>query len=389
MTTINNTVAATSGYAVTVTSSDPVVDVTELGGILGIGAHGIVVETEPTPYSADITVDGIVYTTVASIWFKDNGGTVKVGEDGVVRSGSSYGIVSYFTSPVAQHIVNDGKIIGDPAIWTGANDDTIDNAGVIRGLGFDAIYTHAGDDQITNSGKIFGNVYMGDDDDHFANSGKVTGDVYLGSGNDKFIAKPGGTVTGTVNGGLGDDTYRIVDNALTLDDDGGIDLVRSSVSHTLGADFECLKLLGKHDINGKGNALQNTIVGNRGDNRLSGHANDDILNGGKGADMLRGGQGNDVLCGGRGKDMLKGGSGFDTFVFKLGCGKDTILDFNPNSGAEDIDLTSVATITGFSDLLNNHMTQVGDDTVIDFGGGDVLTLVGIDIGDLDASDFLF
>ena len=53
-----------------------------------------------------------------------------------------------------------------------------------------------------------------------------------------------------------------------------------------------------------------------------------------------------------------------------------------------IDLCCVPAITGFFDLLNNHMTQQGDDVVIDAGGGDVLTLVGIDIGDLDASDFL-
>ncbi|HCQ66398.1 MAG TPA: hypothetical protein DIU07_15150 [Rhodobacteraceae bacterium] len=79
-------------------------------------------------------------------------------------------------------------------------------------------------------------------------------------------------------------------------------------------------------------------------------------------------------------------------MFGTGSGKDKIMDFDAGSGAEDVDLSGMASITGFSDLMNNHMTQVGPDVVINSGGGgggDKLTLVGIDIGDLGASDFLF
>ena len=52
-----------------------------------------------------------------------------------------------------------------------------------------------------------------------------------------FIAKAGGTVTGTVNGGLGDDKYWIVDDTLTLADDGGTDQVLSRVTHDAGCGF--------------------------------------------------------------------------------------------------------------------------------------------------------
>jgi len=122
----------------------------------------------------------------------------------------------------------------------------------------------------------------------------------LGVGNDTFIAEAGGTVDGTINGGYGDDKYWIVGNDLTLADDSGTDKIFSTVSHTLGADFENLKLKGVQDLNGTGNASQNAIRGNIGDNTLRGRAGDDTLEGRKGADKLFGGAGNDTLDGGRG-----------------------------------------------------------------------------------------
>ena len=57
-------------------------------------------------------------------------------------------------------------------------------------------------------------------------------------------------------------------------------------------------------------------------------------------------------------------------MFGTGSGKDKIMDFDAGSGAEDVDLSGMASITGFSDLMNNHMTQVGTDVVINGGGDD-------------------
>lgn len=42
-----------------------------------------------------------------------------------------------------------------------------------------------------------------------------------------------------------------------------------------------------------------------------------------------GGSGNDTIEGGAGNDTLVGGSGADVFVFRAGCGHDTIVDFGP------------------------------------------------------------
>ncbi|HUH50128.1 MAG TPA: calcium-binding protein, partial [Mycoplana sp.] len=97
----------------------------------------------------------------------------------------------------------------------------------------------------------------------------------------------GGTGKDTLIGGGGDDTY-ITDGGDTIREDvsGGIDLVRSSVTLTLGANLENLTLTGTGNIGGTGNALDNMLVGNAGKN---------VLNGGAGADTLTGGRGSDAF----------------------------------------------------------------------------------------------
>ncbi|MEO1151823.1 MAG: calcium-binding protein, partial [Pseudomonadota bacterium] len=72
-----------------------------------------------------------------------------------------------------------------------------------------------------------------------------------------------------------------------------------------------------------------------------------------------------------------------------GFGNDVITDFDQDNAFEFIDLSGVTAITDFTDLADNHLMQVGMDTVIDDGAGNTITLIGVDIADLDASDFLF
>jgi len=82
-----------------------------------------------------------------------------------------------------------------------------------------------------------------------------------GAGNDTL---DGGLGIDTLIGGSGNDAY-IVDNtsdAIIETVGGGVDLARSSVTYTLGAEVENLTLTGVGVINGIGNALNNRITGN-------------------------------------------------------------------------------------------------------------------------------
>ncbi|MDF1670263.1 MAG: calcium-binding protein, partial [Roseovarius sp.] len=68
---------------------------------------------------------------------------------------------------------------------------------------------------------------------------------------------------------------------------------------------------------------------------------------------------------------------------------DVIGDFDALNVFEAIDLRSVSAITDLADLTSNHMTQTGANVVIDTGGGDSITLTGVNLGDLDSTDFIF
>jgi Ca2+-binding RTX toxin-like protein len=169
---------------------------------------------------------------------------------------------------------------------------------------------------------------------------------------------------------MGNDTLITDDAALKLTEGqgAGYDLVRSSVSYALNDNVENLELLGRHNTNGKGNALANSIEGNSGDNVLSGKG------------------GADTLDGHAGKDILHGGASSDTFVFSTGSGKDVIADFE--NGLDKIDLQDFHAVSDFADLQAHHLKVSGDDLIIRYGH-DSITISNMGKADLDVSDFQF
>lgn len=114
----------------------------------------------------------------------------------------------------------------------------------------------------------------------------------------------------------------------------------------------------------------------------------DRMRGLGGDDMMFGGSGNDLLDGGTGKDTMTGGAGGDRFVFAPGYGADIINDFAAGSGSGDRIGLAGFDVHSLSAVLA-HATQAGADTVIDLGGGDKLTLLGVTRSNLAADDFAF
>ncbi|NUA97985.1 calcium-binding protein, partial [Azospirillum melinis] len=86
------------------------------------------------------------------------------------------------------------------------------------------------------------------------------------------------------------------------------------------------------------------MLGGTGGDLLTGAATDDLLLGQDGDDRLSGGGGNDTLIGGIGNDTLDGGTGNDVYVYRIGDGRDYILDsagldrieFGPGIGRGDL-----------------------------------------------------
>ncbi|MFD2262933.1 hypothetical protein ACFSM5_08545 [Lacibacterium aquatile] len=170
-----------------------------------------------------------------------------------------------------------------------------------------------------------------------------------GAGNDSLT---GGIGDDVMDGGLGNDLFSVDSAADVIVEAAGegSDTVVSAISFTLtaGQEIEVLSLSGSGNIDGAGNAADNTLIGNGGNNSL---------NGGGGADTLSGGAGNDTLDGGAGADVLNGGTGADTFVFKaadLGSDIDTVAGFTSGTDKLQIEIAGLgAGALSASQFLND------------------------------------
>lgn len=212
-----------------------------------------------------------------------------------------------------------GGLGNDTFVLANENDTVIDSGGVdtitstiSRSLaGYASIerLTLSGTTNINGSGNGLANILTGN------------------SGNNVLDGRAG---LDTLIGGLGNDSYVLGAESDTVTDSGGNDLITSTISRSMAgyATIERLTLLGSSNINGIGNALNNTITGNSGNNTLNGSTGNDTLLGGAGSDRLYGGVGNDTLT---------GGTGADAFVFhatpNAATNVDRITDF---SVADDV-----------------------------------------------------
>ncbi|WP_420857402.1 sialate O-acetylesterase [Marivivens marinus] len=155
---------------------------------------------------------------------------------------------------------------------------------------------------------------------------------------------------------------------------------------------------GDADFNATGAALDDYIVGNRGDNRLLGEGGDDRIYGGDGQDLIFGGSGNDKLYGDEGNDLIDGqegrdvaygGAGADTFVFEAGDEFLSIRDFDGEFEMDVIFLAGFDGITSYEDMLTmTTLRHYSDGIILDIGE-DRLMINGLDVDELSSDFFVF
>ena len=151
------------------------------------------------------------------------------------------------------------------------------------------------------------------------------------------------------------------------------------------------------DINGilslsrVGSGGADTLSGDNGNNLIVGLGGNDDLYGNGGDDRLEGGSGNDTFNGGAGDDLLVlSGTGSDTVKYVAGNDIDRVQGFQ-DGGATISDHTIEVDVNGvadFDDLLA-LASQSGDDTLVDFGGGDQLIIEDVQVANLDRDAFSF
>ena len=275
----------------------------------------------------------------------------------------------------------------------GTNDDLTGSGGPLYGDALQLFDAARGGNDLLRGGIGLTNGLLGDALDMFD---------HTRGGNDVLIGGDGPTADNTFLG----DAANLYGNA-----HGGNDLLiggAGAIRNIMNADgFLHDHTIGGNDVLIGGDGA--TINRLRGDGlSMEDHAvgGNDILIAGNGAgttNELRGDArfisdfavcGNDILISGNAVDSLWGDggtgaetgpnvtTGTDTFVFMPGNNADAIFDFR-QTDHDRIDLSAF----GFDDIGNLNIS-VGSDTVIDFGGGNSVTLVGF-TDPLTASDFIF
>jgi trimeric autotransporter adhesin len=269
-------------------------------------------------------------------------------------------------------------------------------------------------------------------------SGNALDNVLVGNAASNRL--DGGAGADAMFGGGGDDVY-VVDAAGDVVNENtgeGSDTIEASLSHTLGANLENLRLTGNADLSGVGNDAANSITGNAGHNtldggagadRLQGLAGDDnyliddagdvviedanqgfdtvlsalthtlaanvealrlqgsadvngsgneignLLVGNSGANVLDGGAGDDALNGGAGADLMRGGSGDDSYF--VDSAQDRVEE---NAGAGIDTVHSSVSYTLGAHLEN--LTLAGNVVAVGVGNALANTLVGSGAGNV-------
>ena len=283
----------------------------------------------------------------------------------VLRDGASNGtgntLANVVTGNAGRNLLNGGS--GADTLVGRGGDDTyiVDNVGDVvveaAGEGNDSVassvsYTLGADvENLTLSGSS-----------GLSGTGNGSSNVITGNGGANRLDGRGGA--DTLLGGLGNDVY-VVDDAgdvVVEAADAGTDAVEAGLSWILGANLEKLTLTGTSAIDGTGNDLANTLLGNAGANRLDGAG---------GADSMTGGLGDDTYVVDNAGDKVTeaNGGGVDTV--------ESSISYVLGSYLENLILTGSGALAGTGNTLANRIT--GNDAANALSGGSGAdTMVGGD-----------
>ncbi len=263
------------------------------------------------------------------------------------------------------------------------------------GTGRDDLYGGLHDDLLY--GGAYHDTMSGDDGDDVL-YGEAGNDVLKGGDGSDLLS--GGKGHNTLYGGAGNDDYVLMDNDTTVhelneddEDSGGVDSIYVDTSFSLTDTsrgdveyIENLTLTGSADINGSGNALDNSIYGNDGTNWLLGDAGSDVLYGFGGDDVLSGGKGKDTMYGGLGNDVYYIDHKLDVVTDAENGGDDEVYSKFSYSLSftyiEDLYLSGKKNVNGYGSSFDNVIAgnrgknklfgNAGEDNLIGMGGKDKL-----------------
>jgi Ca2+-binding RTX toxin-like protein len=338
-----------------------------------------------------------------------DGRDVLVGGAGadILRGGGDGDWVSYAGSTgavfvdLASRAASGGDAAGD-TFWGVANlaggngDDTLagnnwanslfgaDGADLIRGrAGDDTIEGGGGADMMFGGGGGFDRLsYAGstqgvtvDLGTGAASGGDANGDLYSG-----FEGLIGSAFADSLTGGAGDDTIEGGAGSDLLDGGGGID----TVSYAGLGGWVSVSLLSSTAY--EYFSTSDTVLNFE---NVVGSAYGDAIYGNDLANAIDGGAGGDFIAGYGGDDLLTGGAGDDFFYIDHSSGSDRVLDFHAGDDMEDeVGLGLGFDFDSFSEVMA-VATQLGADTILNFAPDTQLTLVGINVAALTATDFYF
>lgn len=359
--------ASGSGVAnqLTGTSGNDSFVVDHTGDWINEGANqGIDSVTSSTSYALPDNVENLTLTGNLNLWAKGNAlANLIIGNAGDNRLTSNRGSDTlkggagddYYDITVGPYITSQSLVTVVENANEGIDTVRVDN------------YDYTLPDNVENmiAGSAWTTVYAGDNSvipryltgNALNNLIDASAELYgLGTRLD------GGLGADTLIGGIRDNIY-IVDNSLDVliePTNGGVDTVEASVSWTLAAEFENLKLAsGAGAISGTGNAANNT---------LDGSANSS-------ANVLTGGAGNDTYVMGAGDTAIENAdAGVDTVVLRTGVvGTYRVADFanieNLSLGA-NMGASTILGGSGSETLVGNGLRNlisagVGDDVLFD------------------------